>query len=100
MVRPVSESVQPIGSRLILLDGSTTSSLTRVHVELLPAPNFTTYSSVFDVNSVLPVFQLLPTDGSPADVARPVGARYWRYDGGVTPLAAGNVPVATVCAET
>src|SRR3954447_5100475 len=75
-VRPVTESVKPIGSRLTLLDGSAVLSLTSFHVDV-PALslNATSYSCVYDVKNVWPVFQLLPIEGSPASVETPAGAR-------------------------
>src|SRR3954467_9444459 len=76
-VRPSLESVKPIGSRLILLAVSIGASLTSVQVDApLLSLKWTWYSWVYDVNSVLPVFQLLPMDGSPASSETPLGARY------------------------
>ena len=97
MVRPVVWSVNPIGSKLILLDGSVMSSLTSVHFDVFfLSSKVTTYSFVFEVKSVLPLFQLLPMLGSPALSALPLGALNWWYVGATTPLAFGNAPGLTV----
>src|SRR4051812_10979083 len=73
-VRPVTESVKPIGSRLILLLPFGGLTLTGFHVEV-PALSLkaTSYSCVFDVKNVWLVFQLLPIEGSPASSDRPFG---------------------------
>lgn len=77
-MRPVVWSVQPIGSSEILFDGSVGSVLTFFHVEVRAwSSKVTTYSSVLDVKSVFPDFQLLPMLGSPALSATPAGALNW-----------------------
>src|SRR3954464_474712 len=84
-VRPSFESVKPIGSRLILLPVSIGSSLTSVQGDApLVSLKWTWYSWVYDVNSVLPVFQLLPMDGAPGSAERPLGARCCWNCGAVT----------------
>src|SRR3954449_13473420 len=89
-VRPSLESVNPIGSRLISLAGSIGSSLTSCQSDLPTLSlKWTAYSWVYDVNSVLPVFQLLPIDGSPASSETPFGARYCWKRGVVTLVACG-----------
>src|SRR3954469_12310347 len=89
-VRPSFESVKPIGSRLISFAVSIGSSLTSVQVDApLVSLKGTWYSWVYDVNSVLPVFQLLPIDGSPALSETPLGARYCWKRGAATLVACG-----------
>src|SRR3954454_14505518 len=89
-VRPSLESVKPIGSRLIWLAGSIGSSLTSVQSDLpVLFLKCTEYSCVYDVNRVLPDFQLLPMDGSPASSDLPFGARYCTNRGAVTFVACG-----------
>src|SRR5213078_2681767 len=71
-VRPVTESVKPIGSRLMTLLPLGGLTLTGVHVDVPRLSlNFTSYSCVYDVKNVWLVFQLLPIDGSPASVDTP-----------------------------
>src|SRR3954468_7819431 len=78
-VRPVFESVKPIGSSETWFDGAATSSLTSVHDDACCfAWKSTRYSLVYAGNSVRPVFQLLPIEGSPALSALPFGASNWR----------------------
>src|SRR3954447_26194240 len=95
IVRPVVWSVQPIGSSEILFEGSVGSVLTFFHVEVSALSlKPTTYSSVLEVKSVLPDFQLLPMLGSPALSATPLGALNWWYLGALAPEAA--TPVGSI----
>src|SRR4051812_14006697 len=82
-VRPSLLSVNPIGSSETWLDGSAVLSFTRVHFAGCLVKS-TLFSWVYDVKNVLPVFQLLPMDGSPASSAMPLGASYCRYVGALT----------------
>src|SRR4051812_41463066 len=89
-VRPVTESVKPIGSRLMTLLPLGGLTLTGVHVDVPRLSlNFTSYSCVYDVKNVWLVFQLLPIDGSPASVDTPFGASNCLYVGAFTPFAIG-----------